>query len=85
MGLILRHWSVDECAQVFDKLSRELFKAHNPSPYKIFSRFKLALDCLLNDGRYDVELFENLLKRHMGRTRGCLGLIALPSRDLRSL
>lgn len=58
----LRQWSIAQCAHLFDRLTRQLFKVDHKRTNS-FHNFHRLLKCWLTDDCYDVEVFENLLKK----------------------
>ena len=72
MSLFLCQWSITQCAQLFDRLTRQLFRAG----YKrtnVFHSAQRLLKRWLTDGCYDVEVFESLPKENFGSHRRLFG------------
>ena len=68
LSLFLRQWGIAQCAQVFDRVTRQLFRAGHKRA-SAFHSFRRFLKCWLSDGCYDVKIFENLLKENFGDDR----------------
>ena len=68
MSLFLRRWDIAQCAQLFDRLTRQLFWAGHRRA-NAFHSVRRFLKCWLTDGCYDVEVLESLLKENFGDHR----------------
>ena len=66
LGLFLRQWSVDQCKQNFDTLTRQIFEAQDKGSFEPFRHLRRILKCWLSDGYYDAKPFEDTLKLVFG-------------------
>ncbi len=63
LNLFFRRWEVTQCAQIFDRVTRQLFRAERQRA-NVFYTIRRILQCWLSDDCYDVEIFEILLKKN---------------------
>jgi hypothetical protein len=63
LNLFIRRWEIAQCAEIFDRVTRQLFRAERQRA-NVFRTIRRILQCWLSDDCYDVEIFEILLKKN---------------------
>jgi hypothetical protein len=63
LNLFLRRWKITQCAETFDRVTRQLFRAERQRA-NVFRTIRRILQCWLSDDCYDVEIFEILLNKN---------------------
>lgn len=66
LGLFLRRWSIDQCSNIFDALTKQFFRREKSSSTGIMKRVRRVIKCWISDGCYEVEELEAALRQKFG-------------------
>ena len=74
LGLFSKNWDVFTCASKFTSLSRQVFHQVRKRPWRVFSKVKTAVMCLITDGHYDGQALERVLQQNFGHNTLMFGV-----------